>query len=388
MNRILNLLEYALKSLLRRWQKQVALVLIYAIVVGFFSSVVFFTTALKEEALQTLADVPELWVQRLAGGRLTPVDTTFVSQFNGIRGVSEVMPRIWGYVYDGPTGAVFTVIGASPSWAGLPLQLSPQAQSDTLALGEALCGTGFLEARGLMLNDKLTLQDSNGQMKAYRITATFESSSDLLTRDLIVLHPKDARQVLGLSDGFYTDVALAVSNPDEVENIGRKLDRQIGGVRIVTLAQLRSTYEALFGWRGGIFVYGAMVSVLAFLILAWDRAAGLSGEEKKEIAILKGVGWGIGDVLSMKMMEGLIISLTATLLGLIAAYIHVFLLQAPLLKPFLIGWSVMYPSYQLAPIMQLEDLLVITCMAIVPYLSALLIPSWYGAIADPADAMR
>lgn len=388
MNRLLNLLEYALRALLRRWQKQLALVLIYAVVVGFFSSVVFFTTALKEEALQTLSEVPELWIQKLAGGRLIPIDTGFVAQLQGIRGVSEVLPRTWGYVYDGPTGAVFTVLGAHTSWAGLPLQLSQNFTSDSLAVGQALCGTGFLEARGLMLGDKLTLQDSNGSMKAYRIVATFNSSSDLLTRDLIVLHPADARQVLGIQKAFYTDVALRVNNSDEVENIARKLDRQLGGVRIVTLSQLKSTYEALFGWRGGIFVYGAMVSVLAFLILAWDRAAGLSGEEKKEIAILKGIGWSISDVLLMKMAEGLIISFTATLLGLLLAYWHVFVLQAPLLKPFLIGWSVMYPSYQLAPIMQLEDLLVIICMAVIPYLSALLIPSWYGAIAEPADAMR
>ncbi len=372
---------------MRRWQKQVALVIIYAVVVSFFSSVVFFTTALKEESLEVLSDIPELWVQNLAGGRLIPIDTGFVSQLQGIRGVQSVLPRTWGYVYDGPTGAVFTILAYQGDWEGLPLTLAPNTP-DSLGLGEAICGTGFLEARGLMVGEKLTVQDSEGSLQAFRIAGSFQAKSDLLTKDLIVLSLADARQILGLSPTQYTDVALSIRNPKEVENIGRKIDRRFGGIRVVTLNQLRSTYEALFGWRGGIMVYGALVSVLAFLILAWDRAGGLSSYERKELAILKGIGWSINDVLTAKLLEGLSISLTATLLGLFTAYIHVFAFNAPLLKPFLIGWSVMYPAYNLAPVLQLEDLLVITCMSVVPYLSALLIPAWQGAISDPADAMK
>lgn len=387
MQRLLNLLEYSLRSLLRRWQKQIALIVIYAIVVGFFSSVVFFTTALKEEAMQVLSDVPELWIQKLAGGRLVPIDTAFVHELEGIRGVQQVLPRTWGYVYDGPTGAVFTITAFNGSWEGLPIQATAN-MPDSLQQGEAFCGTGFLEARGLQLGEKLTVQDSNGKLQAYRISGVFDAKSDLLTRDLIVLSPKDAKKIIGLQPHEYTDVALSIANTQEVENIGRKIDRKFGGIRVVTLSQLKSTYEALFGWRGGVLVYGALVSVLAFLILAWDRAGGLSSGERQELAILKGIGWSIGDVLTAKILEGLIISLTATMLGLLFAYFHVFILQAPLLKPFLIGWSVMYPAYELAPVLQLEDLLVICCMSIVPYLSALLIPSWYGAIADPADSMR
>ena len=65
-------------------------------------------------------------------------------------------------------------------------------------------------------------------------------------------------------------------------------------------------------------------AMLAFAILAWEKASGLSAEEKREIGILKAIGWETGDVIKMKFWEGGLISLTAFLLGYVAAYLHVF----------------------------------------------------------------
>ena len=50
-------------------------------------------------------------------------------------------------------------------------------------------------------------------------------------------------------------------------------------------------------------------AVIAFCILAWDKATGISAEEKQEIGILKAIGWDTSDVLALKFWEGLIIAM-------------------------------------------------------------------------------
>lgn len=382
----INIFYYTFLSLLRSWQKQVFLVLVYALIVAFYASIIFFTKSLQYETKQVLQHIPELWVQQLAGGRLVPMQENFTDSLKNIRGVQQVIPRIWGYNFDAPTGAVFTVIGSDSLTNDLHL-VKGKTQTK-LKNNQALCGTGFLELRGLKLGEQLTVLDNKGEIHSFEIVAQFEAESDLLSKDLIILSPKSAREVLGLNLNEVTDVSLKIANPNEVENIARKIDQNFAGVRVVTASQLSSTYQTLFGWRGGLFVYGTIIVIFAFLILAWERAVGFNSAEKQEIAVLKAVGWQIGDVLLMKFGQGLFVSLSATLLGTIIAYFHVFSLNAPLLKPFFIGWSVAYPSYNLYPVFDLGSFLLITAFSVIPYLSATLIPAWLGAITDPAEALQ
>ena len=386
MNRLLNLLEYALLSLFRKKGKNLSLLLIYACVVAFFASIVFLTTALKYESQNVISDLPELWIQKITGGRLIPVEKALADSISAIRGVSRVIPRIWGYYYDSPTGAVFSVVGSDSSITGLYRLKS--SESRFLDSTTVLCGTGFLKSHYLATGQRLSLFNSSGELKSFEIIGRFDSESDLLTRDIIVLSSGAARDILGLAQNQATDIAVRISNPSEVENIGLKINRKFSGLRVVTREELLLTYEALFSWRGGIFVFGGLISLLAFLILIWDRASGLSREDRKELGILKGIGWQINDVLLIKFWEGIILSVTATLLGMILAYIHIFIMNAWLLKPFFIGWSVIYPDYNLRPVIDLGSILIIFLISVIPYLSASVIPAWKGAITDPAEVMQ
>ncbi len=363
--------------------------LIYTIVVGFYASVIFFTSALQHETAQVLHHAPELWVQKIAGGRLVPSPTHWGDSLKKWRGVKQVIPRIWGYYFDSPTGAVCTLMGSDSLTAGLSmLKTTPDFGKRPLKDVEILVGTGLLELRGLQLGETITLYAPNNALENFRIVGAFESESDLLTKDLLILSPTSARKMLALPAHEVTDFAVSVHNTLEVNNIGKKIDTQLPQVRVVTRAQLSATYQALFSWRGGILVYGSLMAFFAFMVLAWERASGLSEQERKELAILKAVGWQINEVLLVKLYEGLLISLTATLLGVLVAYIHVFVFDGTILRPFLVGWSVVYPNFKLMPVVYVGDWLNILALSTVPYLAATLIPAWRGAITDPAEIMK
>ena len=96
--------------------------------------------------------------------------------------------------------------------------------------------------------------------------------------------------------------------------------------RPILKSEILRTYDSIFDWRGGMMIVMLAVAVLSFIIFAWDKATGLSAEERKEIGILKSIGWETSDVLLLKFWEGIVISLTAFLVGVILAYGHVFFL--------------------------------------------------------------
>jgi len=148
------------------------------------------------------------------------------------------------------------------------------------------------------------------------------------------------------------------------------------------------TYDAVFHWRSGMMLAVFSGGLIAFVILAWDKATGLSAEERREIGILKAVGWDTSDVLELKMWEGVVISLTSLILGLIAAMIHVFILGAPLLTPMLRGWSVLFPELHPTPNVDPYMLIAIGFLTVVPYVAATVAPSWKAAVTDPDAVVR
>jgi len=74
------------------------------------------------------------------------------------------------------------------------------------------------------------------------------------------------------------------------------------------------------------------VLILAFMILVWDKASGLTAEERREAGLLKATGWETSDVLWMKFWEGLALSSTSFMTGVILAYLHVFFHRLPCLS--------------------------------------------------------
>ena len=179
-----------------------------------------------------------------------------------------------------------------------------------------------------------------------------------------------------------------MANPREVRNVATKVTEALPDARPILREEILRTYASVFDWREGMVLAVLSGALLAFAILAWDKASGLSAQERREIGILKAVGWETGDVLRMKLWEGLLVSFTAFLAGYLLAWWHVFHAGGALFRPVLQGWAVLYPEFALRPEVDGLQLFTLLFFTVVPFTAAVLVPSWRAAITDPDAVMR
>lgn len=254
--------------------------------------------------------------------------------------------------------------------------------------GECALGSGVAALRRTAVGDDLILIDSQNLGVSCEVTGVFNSAAALLTNDLLLFPEADLRAFFGFPEGAATDFVVQVYNPQEVATVAAKIKQRLPDTRPITRSEVLRTYDSVFSWRSGMLLTVFASALLAFCILAWDKATGISAEEKREIGILKAVGWDTADVLELKVWEGLVLSLTALLLGLIGAWVHVYWLDSGLLAPVLKGWSVLFPPLILTPRVDLYQLFVIAFLTVTPYVASTVIPSWKAASADPDSMMR
>jgi len=368
-----SLLDFALGSLARRKGKNLALIAVYALTVAAVASVLFLTQALRAEASQVLRGAPEVVVQRLVAGRHDLLPASHLEALRAIRGVGAVRGRLWGYWFDPATHANYTLLVPEGFWG-----------TD----GEAVVGRGVARARGLQEGSTLRLVSHDGVSLPLTVKEIASPESELVSSDLILVSEGFFRRFFGIAPGLYTDVALSVRNAREVPTVAAKVASVLPDTRPITREEIARTYESILDWRSGLVVVVLLAAVLAFVVVAWDKASGLSAEERREIGVLKAIGWETSDVLALKAWEGAAVSLTAFATGLLAAYAHVFLLPAPLIRPVLQGWSVLYPEFRLVPAVSAYQVSTLFFLTVVPYTVATIVPTWRAATVDPDSVMR
>ncbi len=193
---------------------------------------------------------------------------------------------------------------------------------------------------------------------------------------------------MGVPPGFATDLAATIRNLNETPTIAEKVVTLLPDTRPVLREEIRRTYTSLFDWRSGYVIVLLSGAVLAFFIFAWDKATGLSAEERTEIGILKSLGWDTSDILLLKFWEGLVVCLTAFVVGVMAAYVHVFFASASLFEHALKGWAVLYPAFELKPEVNFYQLAIVFALTVLPYVLITIVPAWRVSITDPDAVMR
>ncbi len=367
------LIDFTLAALARRKVRNIGLLLVFSLLVFAIASVMLFTSALRAEAARVLAASPEVILQRLVAGRHDLIPPGYIERIGRVRGVQRIEGRLWGYYYDPVVKANYTfqVLADNPP-----------------APGSIVVGAGLARFRGVRPGNTLSFRSYAGRLFSFTVTEVLPASAELVSSDLVLLSEADFRAFFDYPAGHYTDIALSVANPLETRTVATKLSTLLPDSRPILRDEVLRTYASIFDWREGIVLTLLSAALLAFGILAWDKASGLSAEERREIGILKAIGWETGDVIRMKLWEGLLVALSAFLAGYLAAYLHVFHFSAAFLAPVLKGWAVLYPRYTLTPAIDGLQIATLFLFTVFPYAVAVLVPIWRAAITDPDAVMR
>jgi ABC-type lipoprotein release transport system permease subunit len=368
-----NIIDFTLSALWRRKGKNLALAVVYTLVVFSLGSVMFFTQALKDEAATILRGTPEIIVQKLVAGRHELIPVAYAEKIKSIRGVQSVKDRLWGYYYDPIGRANYTL-------------MVPEGMD--LKEKEIVVGAGISRVRQVFRGNAMLLRTYDGKPISLLIKGILSPEAELLSSDLMLISAAGFRQLFGISGENATDLTVTVLNKKEIPTIAAKIVDKLPDTRAITRDEILRTYDAVFDWRGGIMIAILAGAVLAFLIFAWDKATGLSGEERREIGILKAIGWETADVLQMKFWEGMVVSLSSFFIGVILAYVHIFYASATFFEPVLKGWSVLYPEFRLTPFISGYQIAILFFFTVIPYTVATIIPAWRAATIDPDVIMR
>jgi len=388
----LNILDFSLSSLRRRKYKNLGIMLVFSLVIFLLASFQMLTGALTNSAEAVLQNTPEITMQKMSAGRQEAIPLAYIEKLASIYGIRAIIPRIWGYYFDESNLANFTILAlehdSMPYSSKLNLSLAQGHFPKRTEKGTAVIGRSVHDILGLGKRRIFSLFRPDLTLKPFNVVGLFSQQTDLLTNDLIVMNLDDARDLFGIPESMVTDLCIYVANPTEIETIAKKIAVLLPDTRVLTKSQILKTYQVVFSWRSGFASVCLLTALIAFAILAWDKASGLSPEEKREIGILKILGWETGDILAVRFWESTLVSALAFIIGCTAAYIHVAFFDASLLKPVMVGWSVIHPPFKLLPAVKLADLLLIFTFSVLPYLGATIIPAWRCSTVPPDSAIR
>ncbi len=385
-----SIFDYTLVSLSRFGYKNLAIAIIFVILVWLLSSVILVVNSLKY-SLQNLSEqAPSILINKQLGGRYYPLYENDIEPLWDTSGVAYVKGRVWGQYYLSLPKTYITLLSITAYEKSYAKNVDK-----ILANFEDLNSSSVLLSPNLkkllapyISNDKVSFRRFDGKYENLNIGGLYKEQSELFSNDVVMMSIEKARALLGLEKGAYTDIIVQVANPNEIDFIAAKLAHKYPYFKLTTKADILKQYELLYQYKSAWFLLIFFVSFLAFAIILYDKSSGLRSEEKKEIGILKALGWEINHIIRHKIQESLIISLGSFLLGLSLAILFVYFLDAPFLKYVFIGYSELKSDFSLPYVFNIKEFALLFFVSVPLYIAVCIIPAWKVASMDANEVLR
>ncbi|HHB95044.1 MAG TPA: ABC transporter permease [Campylobacterales bacterium] len=389
----LYLVEFAINALLRAKRKNIFIFIVLTLLTILLTSTFLITSSIKNELQTTVDTLPQIIVQKIKAGRHYDIDSTIADEIVTIAGVEQANPRVWGYYYFANAGVNFSIVGIDQYEEQYTHSLSKVIEKfdfDKMNIEHSMVvGKGVKKVlEQNYYSDYFNFIKPDGSFKKIYLAGIFDGDTQLESNDMILMSKDDVREIFDISNEKTTDIVVKVNNPSEIATIASKIKLMYPDTRVITNNDLKVSYQNIFDYKSGVFLALFVVALFTFFMIIYDKASGLSSEEKKEIGILKAVGWRVDDVLKEKFYEAFIISFFAYILGVLIAFGYVYGLQAPLLRDIFVGYSQLKTTFELPFIFDIQILFLVFLLSVPIYIGATIIPSWRASVLEVDEVIR
>lgn len=222
--------------------------------------------------------------------------------------------------------------------------------------------------------------------QTFRVAGIFDSGMYEYDSTIAYVSLWAAQRFLGIGDRV-TGIEVRVDEIYEADRVARAIDKALDGYPYWSRDWMRmnkNLFSALKLEKIVMFI----ILTLIILVAAFNIVGTLIMvviEKTRDIAILKSMGATRRSIMKIFMIEGAVIGLVGTLLGLLGGYTLCKLLAT---YKFIELPSDVYYISTLPVQMNPLDVAVIALAAIVITLAASVYPAWQASRFDPAEAIR
>lgn len=383
---------FLILGLFKERKKHIGVVAISLVILFLLSSVLFISSSIGYSLKSTLKQQPDFIIQRVQGGQRVNAPVEWIDELINIYGVSSVTPRVYGRYFFQAKRDSFLIVGVD--FMDEQSNKSLKTIMNDTDIKTLLSGDNMLVGRGV--SDYLkthfypsyyTFMTAKGELKKVNKFKVLTNKSNLISNDMMIMPIDLARDVLGLGENEVTDIALNVPNDDEWSNILDKISALHYDIRVIDKQDIKRAYENLYNFKGGLFLILFLIAIVTFVLILYQRYSMVYSSERRQIGLLRALGWSIKDVLKLKFLETIIVVIVSFVIGVLMAYLFVFVLGAPLLREIFLGGANLQNHLTFVPIVDFEVLSTILLIYAVPFVAAVLIPVWKIAVTDPKEAM-
>ena len=365
-----NFIDYAVALLYKDRADHAFSFFIFAFIVFILSAVLLVSSSIQSDLINLTNSKPEVVVEALRAGKRDLMHDGYIYDASKITGVASVEGAVEGEYYFGQKRIWFRIVG-----------------DENLDENEMIVGEGVKKEMAELYYEDVFNFLTEEKMISIKINKTAPHETGIVSNDVIYMNPVTAREVLSLKEGEYTRLYVEVPNPNEISEVALKIQNLYPNTEVTSIEDGVAKIRHLYYYKGGIFMVLYVVAMVSFFILLKNQISLAYGEKKKEIAILRSIGFCIKDIIAMKFIQNFIVSLSAYLLGVAGAYAYVFILDAPLLRDIFLGGE-LRNFITFTPAINFNMLFLIFVFSVIPFLAFVIIPSWRIAIGDMSEAVK
>jgi len=377
--------------LFKQKSKHIGSMLISIVLISLISSIFFITSSIKHTLLSTLDQQPDFVVKKSTLD--VTMDSSYIDKIATLRGVTHINARVYGRYYFNNKGKSFLIVGIDPFddmnskllqkiWGDV--DVAKFLSKDYMILSSSV--KEFLAKH--FYKDGYTFKLPNGEFKHLDFYKTIPTGANLISNDMVIVSIDTARQILGIGEDKVTQISFDVPNDAEWSNVKSSLYEKFININVMDKKEIASYYDEMFAYKQGLFLLLYIISLVTFMMIIYQRYSSVYSVDKKEIGILRAVGWSIKDILRLKLTESMIVAMSSFIIGVFLAYIYVFVADAPLLKYLFFGMDNLDIDIKLTPHIDFGVLFSLWLVYTIPFVGAVLIPSWRVATTSAKEAMK